>query len=88
MGNNLEVFTKKGELRKNPPKRLICERCGEKQTKTGQIKLPGVTFMCCKCCGGGKLSANPSFKEWMAERDKEIEEMRKKSKVTFENFKY
>lgn len=70
---NDQVYTKQGKLRKRPPSKYIYKHndqpCPESTTRN--INMGWVTFVVGP--NGEQLSDNPAHKEWMEERDKEIQ---------------
>ncbi|MGG1650518.1 hypothetical protein ABHN03_25355 [Paenibacillus sp. NRS-1775] len=58
-----ELFTKSGVLKARPPKKYECRECGNIDSKTASIKMPGITFAACKACGGS-VKERDVHKEW------------------------
>jgi hypothetical protein len=60
---NLEIFTKEGQLKKNPPKKYQCKNCLQKTSKPRGLKMTGMSFSVCGNCGG-TLMERDEYKEW------------------------
>lgn len=69
-----ELFTQKGELRKQKPKRFQC-KCGHKFNKTKSVRLGGIGFgipNCDKC--GEKAKESTSYSVWKRMINNQIEQ--------------
>lgn len=66
---NPSLYTKKGELRKNPPAkyRIVATKELVPERKIQHLRLPGITFALGP--NGEKLEDNPDYREWYSLRE-------------------